>query len=373
MHKRVQLCAQTGLKLCAQKAQSSVHKRLKALCTRRRIPGSVHTRVQALCTKGSKLCAHKGSSSVHTRVQALCTKGSKLCAQARVQLCAQKAQSSVHKRVQALCTGKGPSSVHTRAQALCTGRGSALCTHRRIPGSVHTQEDSGLCAHTGRFRALCTKGFKLCAHKGSSSVHKRLKALCTGKGSALCTKGSKLCAQTRVQLCAQAGAPSSVYKRVQALCTGKGSALCTGKGSALCTGKGSALCTGKGSALCTKGFYLQKHTAFKLSDRTSLSSTVFYNPLPRHIHGKSNSFSASLGAKSILEKGLSTYFAESPLDFSVFLDFKSAKSTSVHREHLQKRLYPVFLPEPELPHLLQQSPSCYFCTGAGYSFALKSA
>lgn len=126
-------------------------------------------------------------------------------------------------------------------------------------------------------------------------------------------------------------------------------------------------------ALCTKGFYLQKHTAFKLSDRTSLSSTVFYNPLPRHIHGKSNSFSASLGAKSILEKGLSTYFAESPLDFSIFLDFKSAKSTSVHREHLQKRLYPVFLPEPVLQHQLLPSPSCYFCTGAGYSFALKSA
>lgn len=102
------------------------------------------------------------------------------------------------------------------------------------------------------------------------------------------------------------------------------------------TQEDSGLCVqARVQALCTKGFYLQKHTAFKLSDRTSLSSTVFYNPLPRHIHGKSNSFSASLGAKSILEKGLSTYFAESPLDFSVFLDFKSAKSTSAHRERLQ--------------------------------------
>ena len=158
---------------------------------------------------------------------------------------------------------------------------------------MHTKEVSKLCAHTGGFRALCTKGFKLCAQKapssvhrqGFSSVHKRLKALCTGKGSALCTQGLKLCAHK---------GSSSVYKRV----------------------------------------LFAKHTAFKLSDRTSLSSTVFYNPLPRHIHGKSNSFSASLGAKSILEKGLSTYFAESPLDFSVFLDFKSAKSTSAHRERL---------------------------------------
>ena len=306
--------------------------------------------LQALCTgRGSKLCVQAGApSSVHKRVQALCTKGFKLCAQTGLKLCAQKGSSSVHKRVQ-LCAHKGSSSVHTRAQALCTkGLSSvhrqgfssvyrqglqALCTGKGS-SSVHTQEDSGLCAHTGGFQALCTG-------KGSSSVHKRLQALCTDKGSALCTgRGSKLCAQARVQLCAQKGS-SSVYKRVQ--------------------------------ALCTKGFYLQKHTAFKLSDRTSLSSTVFYNPLPRHIHGKSNSFSASLGAKSILEKGLSTYFAESPLDFSVFLDFNSVQSTSTHRERLQKRLYPVFLPEPELPHLLQQSPSCYFCTGAGYSFALKSA
>ena len=43
-----------------------------------------------------------------------------------------------------------PSSVHKRAQ-LCahTGGFQALCTHRRIPSSVHTQEDSKLCAHTG--------------------------------------------------------------------------------------------------------------------------------------------------------------------------------------------------------------------------------
>ena len=231
---------------------------------------------------------------------------------------------------------------------------------------MHTQKDSELCAHTGGFQALCTKGSKLCAQKAQSSVHTRAQALCTGKGSALCTQGLKLCAQ--------AGAPSSVYRQGFKLCAQARVQLCahTGGFRALCT-QGLKLCAQKAQALCTKGFYLQKHTAFKLSDRTSLSSTVFYNPLPRHTHDKSNYFSASLGAKSILEKGLSTYFAESPLDFSVFLDFKSAKSTSVHREHLQKRLYPVFLPEPELPHLLQQSPSCYFCTGAGYSFALKSA
>ena len=207
--------------------------------------------------------------------------------------------------------------MHTRAQALCTGRGS-----------------------------------KLCAQKGSK--------LCAQKGSKLCAQARvQLCAQARVQLCAQK-AQSSVHRQgLQALCTGKGS-------SSVHTQEDSGLCAHAGGLLV-------KNRVFELSDRTSLSSTVFYNPLPRHIHGKSNSFSASLGAKSILEKGLSTYFAESPLDFSVFLDFKSAKSTSVHREHLQKRLYPVFLPEPELPHLLQQSPSCYFCTGAGYSFALKSA
>ena len=181
---------------------------------------------------------------------------------------------------------------------------------------MHTQEV---------FRALCT--------------HRRFSGLCAPQ------EDSKLCAHTGgfQALCTRRRIPGSVH-----------------------TQEDSKLCAHAGGLLV-------KNRVFELSDRTSLSSTVFYNPLPRHIHGKSNSFSASLGAKSILEKGLSTYFAESPLDFSVFLDFKSAKSTSVHREHLQKRLYPVFLPEPELPHLLQQSPSCYFCTGAGYSFALKSA
>ena len=272
---------------------SSVHKRLQALCTGK-APSSVHKRVQALCTQGLKLCAQKGSSSVHRQGFSSVHK--------RAQLCAQKGS--------ALCTGRGSKlCVQARVQALCT-KGSKLCAQARVQ----------LCVHTGGFRVLCTKGFKLCAQKGSSSVHKRVQALCTRRripGSVHTQEDSKLCAHA--------------------------------------------------------GGLLVKNRVFELSDRTSLSSTVFYNPLPRHIHGKSNSFSASLGAKSILEKGLSTYFAESPLDFSVFLDFKSAKSTSVHREHLQKRLYPVFLPEPELPHLLQQSPSCYFCTGAGYSFALKSA
>ena len=291
---------------------SSVHTRAQALCTRRRIPSSVYTQ------EDSKLCVHTGG------FRALCTR--------------RRIPGSVHTRAQALCTGKGPSSVHTRAQALCTGRGSKLCVQARV-------------------QALCTKGFKLCAQA-------RLQALCTGRGS-------KLCAQARVQLCAHKGS-SSVHKRAQ-LCAQAGVQLCAQTGLKLCAHKAQSSVHTRVQALCTKGFYLQKHTAFKLSDRTSLSSTVFYNPLPRHIHGKSNSFSASLGAKSILEKGLSTYFAESPLDFSVFLDFKSAKSTSVHREHLQKRLYPVFLPEPELPHLLQQSPSDCFCTVAGYNFALKSA
>ena len=295
------LCTGRGSKLCAQAgAPSSVHRQgLQALCTGKG-SSSVHTQ------EVSKLCAHKGS--------ALCTQGLKaLCTHRRI-------PGSVHRQ--------GFSSVHTRAQA--------LCTRRRIPSSVYTQEDSKLCVHTGGFRALCTR------RRIPGSVHTRAQALCTGKG------------------------PSSVHTRAQALCTGRGSKLCV-------QARVQALCT-KGFKLCAHaGGLLVKNRVFELSNCTSLSSTVFYNPLPRHIHGKSNSFSASLGAKSILEKGLSTYFAESPLDFSVFLDFKSAKSTSVHREHLQKRLYPVFLPEPELPHLLQQSPSCYFCTGAGYSFALKSA
>ena len=334
VHKRAQLCAHKGSSSVHRQGFSSVRRQgLQALYTRRRIPSSVHTRPKALCTQGLKLCAQKGS--------ALCTgRGSKLCAQ--------KAQSSVHKRPKALCT-----------------QGLKLCV-QKAQSSVHTQEDSKLCAHAGGFRALCTgRGSKLC-------VQARVQALCTGKGSALCTHrripGS---VHTRAQALCTKGS-SSVHKRLKALCT-KGFKLCVQKGSSSVHRQEFSSVHTRAQALCTKGFYLQKHTAFKLSDRSSLSSTVFYNPLPRHIHGKSNSFSASLGAKSILEKGLSTYFAESPLDFSVFLDFKSAKSTSVHREHLQKRLYPVFLPEPELPHLLQQSPSDCFCTVAGYNFALKSA
>ena len=320
--------------------------------------------LKALCTgKGSALCTGRGSALYTGKGSALCTKGSKLCAQAG--------------GFQALCTGRGSALYTGKGSALCTGKGSALCT-----------KGSKLCVQA-RLQALCTKGFKLCAHKGSSSVHKRVQALCTGKGSALCTKGLSS-VHKRAQLCAQAGAPSSVYRQGFKLCAQKApssvhrqgfSSVYTQEDSGFCAQKGSSSVHKRVQALCTKGFKLCAHAGgllvknrvFELSDRTSLSSTVFYNPLPRHIHGKSNSFSASLGAKSILEKGLSTYFAESPLDFSVFLDFKSAKSTSVHREHLQKRLYPVFLPEPELPHLLQQSPSCYFCTGAGYSFALKSA
>ena len=313
---RVQALCTKGFKLCAQKAQSSVH---------RQGFSSVHTRAQALCTgRGSKLC-------VQARVQALCTgRGSKLCAQKGSALC-------THRRIPGSVHRQGFSSVHTRAQA--------LCTRRRIPSSVYTQEDSKLCVHTGGFRALCTR------RRIPGSVHTRAQALCTGKG------------------------PSSVHTRAQALCTGRGSKLCAQAGLKLCAQKAqSSVHTQEDSKLCAHaGGLLVKNRVFELSDRTSLSSTVFYNPLPRHTHGKSNSFSASLGAKSILEKGLSTYFAESPLDFSVFLDFKSAKSTSVHREHLQKRLYPAFRPEPVLQHQLLPSPSDCFCTVAGYNFALKSA
>ena len=186
---------QEDSKLCAHTGG------FRALCTRRRIPSSVHTggfqalctgKGSALCTQGLKLCAQarvqlcaqKAPSSVHKRVQALCTKGSKLCAQAgapssvhkRAQLCAQKAPSSVHKRLQALCTKgsklcaqkapssvhrqgfssmhrQGFSSVHTRAQALCTGRGSKLCAQK---GSALCTQELKLCAHTGGFQALCT-------------------------------------------------------------------------------------------------------------------------------------------------------------------------------------------------------------------------
>ena len=130
--------------------------------------------------------------------------------------------------------------MHTQeVSKLCahTGGFRALCTHRRIPGSVHTQEDSGLCAHTGGFRALCTH------RRIPGSVHKRVQALCTGKGSALCTQGL-----------------SSVHKRLQALCT---------KGSKLCAQAGVQLCAHAGGLLV-------KNRVFELSNCTSLISSGFY-------------------------------------------------------------------------------------------------
>ena len=153
---------------------------------------------------------------------------------------------------------------------------------------MHTQEDSGLCAHTGGFRALCThrripssvhtRAQALCTGKGSSSVYRQgLQALCTGKGSssvhkrvqALCAQGFKLCAQKAPSSVHRQGF-SSVHKRLQALCTGKGSSSVHRQGfSSVHTQEYSGLCAHTGGLLV-------KNRVFELSNCTSLISSGFY-------------------------------------------------------------------------------------------------
>ena len=136
---------------------------------------------------------------------------------------------------------------------------------------MHIQKDSGLCAHTGGFQALCTH------RRFPSSVHKRVQALCT--------KGSKLCAQARVQLCAHKGSSSVHTQEDSKLCAQKGSALCTGRGSALCTGRGSKLCVqARVQALCTKGSKLCAQARVQLCAQARVQALCTDRRIPGSVH-----------------------------------------------------------------------------------------